>query len=152
MREGLATQEECARSSWVSVILRDTNPDFSPDRLRVIFGKMPSIELKSFVFSGTLPSVAFCLTRQNEFASEGWPLPRPHIRPMQEVLKNSAETEGVVKCGLENGGTTIVANAMPNTCEVFPCQEINYLYERFFSFPKKLPLRHPPPSAHIRTL
>ena len=33
---------------------------------------------------------------------------------MQEVLENSAETEGVVKRGSENGGTTIVANAMPN--------------------------------------
>ena len=29
----------------------------------------------------------------------------------------------------------------PITYEVSPCQEINYPYERFFSFPKKLPLR-----------
>ena len=69
---------------------------------------------KSFVFSVTLPGVAFCLTRQNEFASEGGPLPRPRIRLMQEVLENSVETEGVVKHGSENGGTIIVANAMPN--------------------------------------
>jgi hypothetical protein len=33
---------------------------------------------------------------------------------MQEDLKNSAETEGIVNHGSENGGTTILANAMPN--------------------------------------
>ena len=47
------------------------------------------------------PGVAFCLTRLR-------------IRPCRKSCKNSAETEGMIKRGSENRGTTFVANAMPN--------------------------------------
>ncbi len=53
------------------------------------------------MLSVPLPGVAFCLTRLR-------------IRPIQEGLKNLAETEYMVRRGSENRGTTIVADAMPN--------------------------------------